>query len=58
MILSLLRVKEFSMEDMMKSSFAEFHAQKQHPDMKKALNDATQRLQQLKDRPWPEGPGR
>ena len=58
MILSLLRVKDFEMEDMMRSSFAEFHAQKQHPDLVKAKEEAQRKLAALKEKPWPQGPGR
>jgi hypothetical protein len=58
MILSLLRVKDFEMEDMMRSSFAEFHSQKQHPDVVKAREAASAQLAQLKENPWPEGVGR
>lgn len=58
MILSLLRVKDFEMEDMMRSSFAEFHAQKAQPDVVRQRDAAKQQLQALRDKPWPSGPGR
>ncbi|WCJ20363.1 RNA helicase ATP-dependent SK12/DOB1 protein [Euphorbia peplus] len=37
MILHLLRVEELKVEDMLKRSFAEFHAQKKLPDLQKIL---------------------
>jgi superfamily II RNA helicase len=58
MILSLLRVKDFEMEDMMRSSFAEFHAQKQHPELGRAKVEALSKLAALRAKPWPSGPGR
>ena len=58
MILSLLRVKDFEMEDMMRSSFSEFHLQKQAPEMAAGRAKLDARLKQLRDKPWPTGPGR
>jgi superfamily II RNA helicase len=58
MILSLLRVKDFEMEDMMRSSFAEFHLQKKQPELASRRSEAEATLRQLREKPWPVGPGR
>lgn len=58
MILSLLRVKDFAVEDMMRSSFAEFRAQREHPEVVAARALLVQDLAKLQAKPWPTGPGR
>jgi hypothetical protein len=58
MILSLLRVKDFEMEDMMRSSFAEFHLQKEQPEVARKHKEAEATLRRLREKPWPTGPGR
>jgi superfamily II RNA helicase len=57
MILSLLRVKDFKVEDMMRSSFAEFRTQRQHPALREARERAEGMLAELHGKPFPEGPG-
>jgi superfamily II RNA helicase len=57
MIVSLLRVRDFEVEDMLRSSFAEFHAQKQNPAVLHARDEAAAKLDKLRENPWPEGPG-
>eukprot|EP00897_Mesotaenium_endlicherianum_P000213 jgi/Mesen1/10192/ME000766S09561 len=47
MILSLLRVEDLTVEDMLKRSFAEFHAQRVLPEKQKLLADAEGALRQL-----------
>ncbi|KAL2568339.1 hypothetical protein AAZV13_18G062500 [Glycine max] len=55
MILHLLRVEELKVEDMLKRSFAEFHAQKKLPEMqqllKRKLNQPTKAIECLKGEP-------
>ena len=58
MILSLLRVKDFEMEDMMRSSFAESDAQKKKPEVHLQRQSCAAKLNTLREQPWPEGPGR
>lgn len=56
MILNLLRVEDLKVEDMMKRSFAEFHAQKAIPDGLLAIKRGEAALQQLRTRAWPVSP--
>ena len=56
MILNLLRVEDLTVEDMMKRSFAEFHAQRSHPEVKKAIQRAQKVLKHLRRKPWPASP--
>lgn len=58
MILSLLRVKDFAVEDMMRSSFAEFRAQREQPEVVAARTRYARALSDLQAKPWPSGPGR
>lgn len=55
MILHLLRVEELKVEDMLKRSFAEFHAQKKLPEMqqllKRKLNQPTKVIECIKGQP-------
>ncbi|XP_028758762.1 DExH-box ATP-dependent RNA helicase DExH11 isoform X3 [Neltuma alba] len=55
MILHLLRVEELKVEDMLKRSFAEFHAQKKLPEMqellKRKLNQPTKDIECIKGTP-------
>ncbi|XP_061374001.1 DExH-box ATP-dependent RNA helicase DExH11 isoform X2 [Gastrolobium bilobum] len=55
MILHLLRVEELKVEDMLKRSFAEFHAQKKLPEMqqllKRKLNQPTKAIECIKGEP-------
>ncbi|XP_020972282.1 DExH-box ATP-dependent RNA helicase DExH11 isoform X3 [Arachis ipaensis] len=55
MILHLLRVEELKVEDMLKRSFAEFHAQKKLPEMqqllKLKLNQPTKAIECIKGEP-------
>ena len=44
MILSLLRVRDFKVEDMMRSSFSEFASQQQFPEVKRKLEQADRML--------------
>eukprot|EP00873_Tetraselmis_striata_P040414 jgi/Tetstr1/460678/TSEL_005874.t1 len=53
MILNLLRVEDLKVEDMMKRSFAEFHAQKALPDALNMLSLGEAHLRALEGRPWP-----
>ena len=55
MILSLLRVRDFKVEDMMRSSFSEFASQQQFPEVKRKLEQADRMLADLTSKPWPEG---
>ena len=55
MIVSLLRVRDFKVEDMLKRSFAEFHAQKALPELLVAHDLAVEKLTVLRAKPWPEG---
>nr|KYP60167.1 Helicase SKI2W [Cajanus cajan] len=55
MILHLLRVEELKVEDMLKRSFAEFHAQKKLPEMqqllKRKLDQPTKAIECIKGEP-------
>lgn len=56
MILNLLRVEDLKVEDMLKRSFAEFHAQKAQPGMVETLQKGQEALRRLRHRPWPLSP--
>lgn len=56
MILNLLRVEDLKVEDMLKRSFAEFHAQRAQPEVQEALHRGQQALRRLRARPWPQSP--
>lgn len=56
MILNLLRVEDLKVEDMMKRSFAEFHAQKAIPDGLVAIKKGEAALRRLRNRTWPASP--
>ena len=56
MILNLLRVEDLKVEDMMRRSFAEFHAQRSAPDDKAAVVLGQKALEKLREKPWPETP--
>ena len=43
-------------EDMLKRSFAEFHAQRSHPEALQKLAEGKARLEGLRARPWPNSP--
>lgn len=43
-------------EDMLKRSFAEFHAQRAHPELLQALEKGQAALARLRARPWPASP--
>ena len=49
MILNLLRVKELTVQDMMKRSFAEYYFQKDAPENEKKLDELQKRTKVLKD---------
>jgi len=49
MILNLLRVKELTVQDMMKRSFAEYYLQKDAPENEKKLEDLRKKAENLKD---------
>jgi len=53
MILNLLRVEDLKVEDMLKKSFAEFHAQRAVPEVAKALEKGRRMLRKMKERQWP-----
>lgn len=53
MILNLLRVEDLKIEDMLKRSFAEFHAQRAAPEAQEALRKGQAALKRLRARPWP-----
>jgi len=53
MILNLLRVEDLKVEDMLKRSFAEFHAQRCAPDEQKAIIAGQNALVKLQEKPWP-----
>ncbi|KAK9827734.1 hypothetical protein WJX81_007278 [Elliptochloris bilobata] len=53
MILNLLRVEDLKVEDMLKRSFAEFHAQRAAPEAREALAAGKAALAALRARPWP-----
>ena len=54
MILNLLRVEDLRVEDMIRRSFAEFHAQRALPDQQKLLAAAQAKVAELAQAPWPE----
>ncbi|KAL4444150.1 hypothetical protein ABPG75_011887 [Micractinium tetrahymenae] len=56
MILNLLRVEDLKVEDMLKRSFAEFHAQRAQPELLQALERGQAALARLRARPWPMSP--
>jgi len=56
MILNLLRVEDLKVEDMLKRSFAEFHAQRAQPEAQEALHKGQEALRKLRARPWPVSP--
>ena len=56
MILNLLRVEDLKIEDMMKRSFAEFHAQRAAPQDQRAIELGQKALKQLQNKPWPISP--
>lgn len=56
MILNLLRVEDLKVEDMLKRSFAEFHAQQSHPEALQKLAEGNARLNALRAKPWPHSP--
>ena len=56
MILNLLRVEDLKVEDMMRRSFAEFHAQRSAPEDKAAIAVGQRALEKLLEKPWPETP--
>ena len=56
MILNLLRVDDLKVEDMLRRSFAEFHAQRSAPEDKAAVALGHRALEKLRDKPWPETP--
>ena len=43
-------------EDMLKRSFAEFHAQKREPELMKVLEAGQRALRRLRAQPWPRSP--
>lgn len=45
--------KCMQIEDMLKRSFAEFHAQRSHPEALQKLAEGTSLLQALRGKPWP-----
>ncbi|KAL8606412.1 hypothetical protein ACOMHN_060317 [Nucella lapillus] len=49
MILNLLRVEELRVEDMMRRSFSEFHAQRDLGNHRQAMEDLKGRMSQVKD---------
>ena len=49
MILNLLRVKQLTVEDMMKRSFAEYYQQKDAPENEKKLEELQRKVTSLKD---------
>ena len=53
MICSLFRVEDLKVEDMMKRSFAEFHAQRAHGASQKVIRKAERALALAKQQPWP-----
>ncbi|EFJ42164.1 hypothetical protein VOLCADRAFT_107417 [Volvox carteri f. nagariensis] len=53
MILNLLRVEDLKVEDMLKRSFAEFHAQRAAPAGAAELSDVERRLAAAAAAPWP-----
>jgi len=57
MICSLLRVEDLKVEDMMKRSFAEFHAQRAAGESAQVLRRAEAALSRLRGREWPGAGG-
>lgn len=55
MILSLLRVRDFKVEDMMRSSFSEFASKQQFPELRRKDEEAEKLMHELESKPWPEG---
>jgi len=49
MILNLLRVKQLTVEDMMKRSFAEYYQQKDAPENEKKLEELQKKVATLQD---------
>ena len=43
-------------EDMLKRSFAEFHAQRSHPEALQKLAEGKAHLEALRGKPWPNSP--
>lgn len=56
MILNLLRVEDLKVEDMLKKSFAEFHAQRAVPEVARALEKGRRMLGKMRARQWPVSP--
>ena len=56
MILNLLRVEDLKVEDMLRRSFAEFHAQRSAPEDRAAIAIGQKALQKMLDMPWPTSP--
>lgn len=56
MILNLLRVEDLKVEDMLRRSFAEFHAQRSAPEDRAAIALGQKALQRMYDKPWPVSP--
>ena len=56
MILNLLRVEDLKIEDMMRRSFAEFHAQRSGPQDRETLRIGQKALDNLRTRSWPTSP--
>ncbi len=56
MILNLLRVEDLKVEDMLRRSFAEFHAQRSAPEDRAAIELGQKALQKMYDMPWPTSP--
>ena len=52
----MLTVDAAQVEDMLKRSFAEFHAQRSHPEALQKLAEGKARLEGLRARPWPNSP--
>jgi antiviral helicase SKI2 len=56
MILNLLRVEDLKVEDMLRRSFAEFHAQRSAPEDKAAILLGQRSLEKLQEKPWTDTP--
>lgn len=54
MILNLLRVEDLKVEDMLRRSFAEFHAQRAQPGKSAALAAGQAQLAAYTNTPWPQ----
>ncbi|GMH32178.1 hypothetical protein BSKO_00012 [Bryopsis sp. KO-2023] len=54
MILNLMRVEDLKVEDMLKRSFAEFHAQKAQPGHMAQVEKAENAVKNLQTKGWPE----